>query len=121
MNLLLPSRRAEVRTIMGKMHRLEMRGWNNTTQYRLLGEELLQLMTVYKASKRAGCKCKIYSKRKVDKMFNSGEAFNQEALEGVTQECVCENEKTERSRKVFNDSMKLVGVVSFFSEFGERE
>jgi hypothetical protein len=113
--------RAEVRTIMGKMRRLEMRGWNNTTQYRLFGKELLQLMRVYKASKRAGCKCKIYSKKKMDKMFSTAEAFNQQAVEGVTQECVCENEKTERSRKVFNDSMKLVGVASFFSEFGERE
>ena len=113
------TRRAEVRGTMEKM--CELKKWKNTTQYRDAHKHLVQLMKVYKASKRAGCKCKIYSKRKVDKMFDSAEAFNQQALEGVTQTCECENEKTRSSRDMFNKAMGVVGVVSFFSEFGERE
>lgn len=98
-----------------------MKKWKTTTQYSNTCEHLLQLMGVYNTSARVGCTCTIYSKKKVAKMFESGEAFNQEALTHVTQKCECENEKTERSRDVFNEAMGFVGVVSFFPQFSKGE
>lgn len=80
-----------------------------TTRYRALKLKLVGLMEIYKRSKRVGCECTIFSRERIEAMWANGEASNQQVLEGVTQGCVCENEKTEKSRKMFNKGMKLVG------------
>lgn len=115
------TRRAEVRGTMANLRQWRLKKWKNTKKYSDAYKHLLQVMEVYHTSARVGCTCTIFSKKKVAKMFESAEAFNQEALTGVTQKCECENEKTERSRDVFNEAMEFVGVVSFFPRFSKGE
>lgn len=108
------SHRKEMKRVVSHMSILKRKQSHmRTTRYRALKLKLMGLMEIYKRSNRVGCECTIYSRERIEAMWASGEASNQQVLQGVTQVCVCENAKTQRSMRMFNKGMGLVGNKVF--------